>query len=111
MIARGHDGTWGVNGRALAGSETVTDIDFGFSPAAKTLVLRRLRDEQRSEAQHLSVWLDGETWQPHLRQQSYRQEAQDHWSLTEGPNEAPVDLSVDARGFITDYPGFWTQEG
>lgn len=110
MIARGHDGTWGVNGKALPASEDVAHIDLGFSPAAKTLVTRRMRHEGRDEAHQVSVFLGNDTWQLGLQNQTYRRHGDGRFSLDVQPGADPVDLQVDGDGFVTDYPGFWLRE-
>lgn len=111
QIARGSDGIWGMNGKALSGSDSATDFDLGFTPATNTLVLRRLMHEGKEQDQQVAVWLDESDWQPKLLTQSYRREADERWHFESARGDAQAALSVDHCGFVTDYPGFWKQEG
>lgn len=110
MVVRGHDGTWGINGQELPESGDMVDIDLGFSPAGRVLMMRRILSESRSEIQQDCVWIDGTTWQPGLCQQSYRHIENGRWEFRSEADD-PARLTVDSYGFITDHPERWVKEG
>ena len=106
-IHRQDSGEWRINGESLPDLHGLQDIDLGFTPATNTLPIRRLRAARQDQAQIAAVWLDTADWTLKALPQTY-QRSDAGWHYT-APGFA-TDLTVDADGFVTDYPKMWIKE-
>lgn len=106
-IHRHDSGEWRLNGEALAEFHGLQDIDLGFSPATNTLPIRRMRQQGADTADLAAVWLDPSDGKLKRLPQRYRRTG-DSWHYSSAGFDA--ELTVDADGFVTDYPGLWIKE-
>ncbi|MFD1796386.1 hypothetical protein FQV27_00510 [Paracoccus aurantiacus] len=106
-IHRGETGNWHASGEELPDLCGLQDIDLGFTPATNTLPIRRLRQQGKTQAEIAAVWLDTEDFALKRLPQTYRR-TEKGWHYNSPGFEA--DLSVDADGFVTDYPDLWIKE-
>ncbi|MBA4491208.1 putative glycolipid-binding domain-containing protein [Paracoccus sp. S1E-3] len=106
-IHRQDSGEWRLNGESLPDFNGLQDIDLGFTPATNTLPIRRLRAAHQDRAEIAAVWLDPADWTLKALPQTY-QRGDAGWRYT-SPGFA-TELTVDADGFVTDYPALWTKE-
>lgn len=107
-IRRGAQGEWRVNGAEVPGSHGLADLDLGFTPATNTLPLRRLMPQGGGDS--AAAWLDDGDWQLKPLHQSYFREADGRWRYSAAETGFETFLTVGRHGFVTDYPGYWTQE-
>lgn len=110
MICRDAHGLWGMNGKALSGSDRISDVDLGFTPATNTMPLRRAMAADGAEAALTAVWLDESDWQLKPLAQTYRQQGAGLWDYASPAHDFQARLTVNEAGLVTDYPGKWTQE-
>lgn len=110
LIARRPDGIWGMNGRPLPEAGRLTDLYLGFTLASHSLPLRRLIRDDQDQAEIGALWLDESDWQVKPLRQTYQRQAEGRWLYGVSGTTTEAQLSVDRCGFVTDYPGLWTQE-
>ena len=106
-IHRAETGAWRVNGESLPDLHGLQHMDLGFTPATNTLPIRRLIATRQAEAALAAVWLDPADWALKALPQTY-QRSDTGWRYTSPGFSA--DLTVDADGFVTDYPEMWIKE-
>ncbi|WBU65268.1 putative glycolipid-binding domain-containing protein [Paracoccus aerodenitrificans] len=106
-IHRDDLGIWRISGEEVPELNGLQDIDLGFTPATNTLPIRRLRAQSKDSAEIGAAWLDPSDWTLKLLPQHYRR-LDTGWHYASGGFEA--DLTVNADGFVTDYPGMWIEE-
>lgn len=109
-LTRNDDGQWTTGDRVIPDSDHLQDIDLGFTPATNTPTLRRLMksDDTRHEVDVL--WLDEENWQLKPLRQIYERKDEGLWSYASPDHDFAAVLTVNAHGFVTDYPGLWIEE-
>lgn len=107
-IRRGAGGEWRVNGDEVPGSHGLGDLDLGFTPATNTLALNRLK--QAGGGDSAAAWLDDGDWQIRPLHQTYCRQDDGRWQYRAAESGFETLLTVNRHGFVTDYPGFWTQE-
>lgn len=103
-------GRWKLNGELQPQVQGCVDVDLNFSPSTNLLPIRRLSLDIGAEADVRAAWLrfPGFTLEP-LPQRYHR--AGDRTYRYESAGGAFVrDLTVDAAGFVTHYPGFFHAE-
>jgi hypothetical protein len=100
------DGRWLLADQPLGDVDGCVDIDLGISPATNLLPIRRLNLAVGESAAVVAAWVrfPSLTIQPlsqhytRLTESSYRYESDTGFS---------ADLTVDADGIVTTYPGGW----
>lgn len=107
-VRRGLQGEWRANGDEVPGSHGLMDLDLGFTPATNTLALNRIKIA--GEGDSAAVWLDDGDWRLKPLHQSYRRHEDGRWHYHAAESGFETFLTVNRHGFVTDYPGFWTQE-
>ena len=108
-----HDGAgnWRMNGEPVPEVTGQRDIDLGFTPASNLMPLRRLMAARSDHASMAAAWLDPADWALKLLPQDYRRDGDGGWRYASPTHDFEARLSVDADGFVTDYPGLWVKEG
>ena len=86
------------------------DIDLNFSPSTNLLPIRRLNLAVGEEAEVRAAWLRFPSFKLELLEQIYRRTGPDTYRYSSAGGKFVRDLRVNAVGFVTDYPNFWTEE-
>lgn len=112
IASAGEGGPWLVDGRPQAGIAGCADLDFGFTPALKLFILRRLSidragQERSSVVAHLA--LPGMTLEP-MEQRYKRLSAVSCVFAVADARQSTV-LRLDAQQAVAHYPGRWEREG
>jgi hypothetical protein len=104
------DGTWTMNGERQPQVGDCIDIDLNFSPLTNTLPIRRL-DLAVGESEHvIAAWLRFPSFKLERFEQTYTRVDDNLYRYESRDGSFSRDLTVDEHGFVTDYPGFWTEE-
>lgn len=108
FIRRTREGTWSINGTPVPGLEDAVDIDLDFTPATKTLAIRRLKLPVGSEAEIVAARFDLAKGSLRPERQTYSRLNETEYLLTSDAGSAR--LKVDAQGIVRDYEGLWTAQ-
>lgn len=107
-IRRGPGGEWRVNGDEVPDSHGLADLDLAFTPATNLLPLRRFHPQGAGDS--AAAWLDDGDWRLKPLHQRYRRDQDGRWHYHAAETGFETILTVGRHGFVTDYPGLWTQE-
>lgn len=107
-IRRGAGGEWRVNGGEAPGSHGLADLVLGFTPATHTLALNRLKVAGGGDS--AAAFLDDGDWRLRPLHQGFRRQADGRWHYRAAEPDFETFLTVNRHGFVSDFPGFWTQE-
>jgi hypothetical protein len=97
----------GVEVAAVAGCE---DLDLEWSPATNLLPIRRLGLAAGQAAPVRSAWLRFPALALERLDQRYRRVGPAAYRYDVADGSFGADLTVDAAGFVTRYPGLWQAE-
>jgi len=105
------EGAWKMNGQACPQVDGCIDVDLNFSPSTNLLPIRRLRLGVGEEAEVRAAWLrfPGFTLEP--LEQRYVRTSEAGYRYESGGGAFVRDLTVNADGFVTHYPGLFESEG
>jgi hypothetical protein len=108
--ARTREGVWELNGRPASHLDDCVDLDLGFTPATNLFQLRRIALPIGHAADLPVAWVDlpGGTLD-RLEQRYERRSAEGYWYTAPRFGYAAL-LTVNAAGFVEDYPGLWQAE-
>ena len=107
FIRRDPTGIWTLNGTPVPAVADALDIDLGFTPATKTLPIRRLKLAVGEEAELLVAWFDPADERRKPQRQIYRRTATDRYDIALPDTGFTANLRVDAMGIVRDYEGKW----
>lgn len=99
---------WWVNGKECPEVVGCIDLDLNFSPSTNLLPLRRLDLAMGQEAEVIAAWLRFPSFTLEPLHQVYRRIAVATYRYESAGGAFVRDLSVNAVGFVTDYPDLWT---
>lgn len=99
------DGHWTMGDEHLTELAGALDVDFQFTPATNTLPIRRLGLEVGARAEVTVAHVAFPERSIELRRQTYERTGEDLYRFTSG--EFSADITVDADGLVTSYPGLW----
>ncbi len=102
-----HAGRWRLNGLECPQVEGCIDVDLNFSPSTNLLAIRRLDLAVGDEAEVRAAWLRFPSFTLEPLPQVYRRLSADTVRYESGGGAFVRDLTVDAAGFVTRYPGFF----
>ena len=109
-ISRDSDGAWCLNGEPCTAVQGCIDVDLGFSPSTNLLPIRRLKLEVGERAAVRAAWVRFPELTLELLEQTYTR-LTEHTYLYESADGAfRRELTVNADGFVVDYPGLWRDE-
>lgn len=98
-------GRWGeVNGAHRPELAGCTAVDLAVTPFTNTLPIRRHRIDVGDSAEVLVARVDHETLAVTPERQRYTRLSVDRWRYEDGSGVV-VELEVDDRGLVLDYPG------
>ena len=109
-LARGPTGEWAIDGARAASLTGCDDIDLGFSPATNLLPIRRLRLAVGASAAVRAAWVRFPDLTTELLEQVYTRLAPERYLYESAGGAFRRELTVDADGFVLDYPDFWRAE-
>lgn len=107
-VGPGH--TWRLNGAECPGVLGCVDVDLGFSPSTNLLPIRRLGLAVGQEAPAQAAWLGFPGFVLERLEQVYRRTAVASYRYTSADGSFAAELTVNAAGFVTHYPGRWQAE-
>jgi hypothetical protein len=109
-VVRAADGAWSVNGIPDPTLDGCIDVDLGFSPATNLLPIRRLAPAVGAAARVRAAWVRFPELTVEILEQTYtRAESARYLYESDGGNFRR-ELTVDATGFVLEYPGLWHAE-
>lgn len=109
-VARGGTGEWTVDGVPDPGLTGCDDIDLAFSPATNLLPIRRLQLGIGATAPVRAVWVRFPEFTTEVLEQVYTRMAPDRYLYESAGGTFRRELTVDAAGFVLDYPDLWIAE-
>lgn len=102
---------WTLDETAQPGLHPATDLDLCFSPATKLMPLRRLMAAPGDQLDICAAWLRYPDPALACRVQSYaRTDRSDVFAYRARQTGYACEMTVDASGFITLFPGLWEGE-
>lgn len=101
---------WWLNGKECPAVAGCFDLDLNFSPSTNLLPIRRLPLAIGQSAEVKAAWLrfPGFTLEP--LEQLYRRTTAATYRYESAGGRFTRELAVNATGFVTSYPDFWTRE-
>jgi hypothetical protein len=100
------DGRWLLAGEPLDGVDGCVDIDLGITPATNTLPIRRLNLAVGESAAVVATWVRFPSLAIQPLSQRYTRLTENSYRYESGTGFS-ADLTVDADGIVTAYPGGW----
>jgi uncharacterized protein len=97
---------WRANGVEQTQVAGCVDVDLNFSPSTNLLPIRRLGLPIGGEATVRAAWLRFPSFALEPLDQSYHRLGESTYRYESGGGRFVAELEVDARGFVTFYPGF-----
>jgi hypothetical protein len=101
---------WWLNGIECPEVAGCLDLDLNFSPSTNLLPIRRLGLAIGQAAAVKAAWLRFPSFKLEPLDQTYRRVAAATYRYESAGGAFVRDLPVNAAGFVTDYPDFWTLE-
>jgi hypothetical protein len=102
---------WFLNGEECPQVEGCTDLDLNFSPSTNLLPIRRLGLSIGQAADMKAAWLRFPSFTLEPLEQRYTCVSDGIYRYESAGGEFTRELSVNAAGFVTHYPGFWQADG
>lgn len=101
-------GRWGeMNGAHRTELDGCRDLDLGCSPFTMMLPVRRLPVDIGDEFEVPVINVDVDTLSVIRSSRSFSRTAERSWSLREGPDGVPRELTLDEYGLVLDDPGHY----
>jgi hypothetical protein len=109
-VMRSSSGAWTVDGAPSTSLRGCDDIDLGFSPATNLLPIRRLGLAVGESAAVRAAWIRFPDLSVEVLEQVYTRLSTERYLYESAGGAFRRELTVDARGFISEYPGLWRAE-
>jgi hypothetical protein len=109
-LLRNYAGEWAVNGSKVWEVTGCDDIDLNFSPSTNMLPIRRLKLVVGEGATVHAAWLRFPSFALEPFEQTYTRTAEDRYVYESAGGKFRRELTVDANGFVLEYPGLWKVE-
>jgi hypothetical protein len=113
-LARDHLQRWIVAGRIAPALSGCVDVDLGFSPSTNLLPIRRLGLAVGQTAPVRAAWVRFPERTVEVLEQEYRRTGPStyHYASYHARSGGAFtrELTVNAAGFVVDYPGLWVAE-
>ncbi|MCK9792168.1 putative glycolipid-binding domain-containing protein [Isoptericola sp. 4D.3] len=103
------EGSWRLDGAARPDLVEAVDVDLSFTPFTNTLPIRRLDLAVEAAADIVTAYVDGETFEVAPDPQRYTRLAADRYVYESRDTDFHRELTVDADGFVVDYPGLFVR--
>jgi len=103
-LASNGEGDWKIDGQRAPALEGCLDIDISGSPLTNTLPIRRARFTDGTPQRFDMVWIPLDTLEPFRDGQIYTKLDDTHFRYEAADGSFTQVLTVDADGFVLDYP-------
>ncbi|MDB4947729.1 MAG: hypothetical protein JWM27_378 [Gemmatimonadetes bacterium] len=100
-------GRWTLDGRPCPQVDGHTDLDLSFSPVTNLLPIRRLGLSVGRQAYVAAAWLRVPSLTLEPLPQTYTRTGEETYRYESAGGAFVRDLTVDAAGLVTLYPGLW----
>jgi hypothetical protein len=110
-LARDDDSAWTANGAPAPTLLGCIDVDLGFSPSTNLLPIRRLGLAVGDHAPVRAAWVRFPELSFAVLEQEYTRLGPASYRYESAGGTFRRDLSVNADGFVLEYPDFWRAEG
>lgn len=107
VLDRDEHGTWTHDGEPRPDLLEAVDIDLTFSPFTNTLPLRRLGLAVGASAEILVAYVEAPSLTVRTGPQRYTRLADDRYLFEALDGDFAREITVDADGFVVDYPGLF----
>jgi hypothetical protein len=108
-LLRNAAGEWSINGSKVWEVTGCDDVDFEFSPSTNTLVIRRANLAVGESIFVRAAWVRFPSFALEPFEQTYTRTAESTYRFESADGEFERELTVNAYGFVVDYPGLWVQ--
>ena len=109
-LVRSPGHSWRVNGTLMPTLQGCVDVDLGFSPVTNLLPIRRLNLALGSRAQVRAAWVRFPDLTVEVLEQAYTRVGDATYLYESAAGAFRRELSVNAAGFVVDYPDYWRAE-
>ena len=109
-LARSPNHSWRVNGIVTPLLQGCVDVDLGFSPVTNLLPIRRLNLDVGGRAEVRAAWVRFPELTLEVLDQAYTRVGSASYLYESAGGEFRRELSVNAAGFVVDYPEYWRAE-
>jgi hypothetical protein len=109
-LLRNPAGEWSMHGSKVWELTGCDDVDLNFSPSTNMLPILRLRLDVSESARVRAAWVRFPQFTLEVLEQTYTRIGPDTYRYESANGKFRRDLTVDAAGFILDYPEFWRAE-
>ena len=109
-LLRGPDHSWRSNGNLIPMLQGCVDVDLGFSPVTNLLPVRRLRPALGRRVEVRAAWVRFPELTLEVLDQAYTRVDATTYLYESAGGAFRRHLSVNAVGFVVDYPDYWRAE-
>jgi len=109
-LARSTDDSWVANDTPMPHLLGCVDVDLGFSPSTNLLPIRRLRLAVGASAPVRAAWVRFPELKLEVLEQTYTHTSELAYAYESAGGKFRRDLSINASGFVVDYPDYWAAE-
>ena len=106
-LLRNAAGEWSINGSKVWEVTGCDDVDLEFSPSTNTLVIRRANLAIGESISVRAAWVRFPSFTLEPFEQTYTRTSGSTYRFESADGEFERELTVDASGFVVDYPGLW----
>ena len=110
VISRSVEGEWLANDAPQPAVHGCVDIDLGFTPSTNLLPIHRLKLRIGENAKVRAAWVRFPELTIEVLEQSYTRLAEATYLYESDGGKFKRELTVNADGFVVDYPGLWCEE-
>jgi hypothetical protein len=103
-------GRWRLDGAECPGVDGCLDVDLAFSPSTNLLPIRRLALAVGQQGAVAAAWLRFPEFRLERLDQVYRRLDAETYRYESAGGSFVRELTVNAAGLVTRYPGLWEAE-
>jgi len=104
------DQRWRLNGAEIPEAAGCIDLDLNFSPSTNLIPMRRLGLAVGQAADVRAAWLRFPSFELEPLPQHYIRLGETCYRYESAGGQFVAELTVNAAGFVTDYPDIWRAE-
>jgi hypothetical protein len=109
-LLRNPAGEWSKHGSKVWELTDCDDVDLNFSPSTNMLPIRRLGLAVGESARVRAAWVRFPGFALEVLEQTYSRTGPEIYRYESANGKFRRDLTVDAAGFVLEYPDFWHAE-
>lgn len=110
VLSRSSSDSWLANDVPQPAVQDCIDIDLGFSPCTNLLPIRRLKLAIGARAEVRAAWVRFPELALEVLEQTYTRLTEYTYLYESAGGTFTRELTVNADGFVVDYPGLWRDE-